>query len=316
MRQNDFCVTPLKTGGAGCLGLPAVLQNENGMPEFAASTEWEMTEDSPFLQVGFKKCGDRPRGEPSGSIRSSESVCLDRLSPFPKKSLSEPVTSLWTVAERWPICDCRGIPLLARLESLTRPSVGFCRLRSGCCVSEVTAMFSFPLPFRSLSFGICLVCLAGGSPCAMGEDPATPALPAGVTVEAAGSPESVLRQFMMAMVTGDKDTAKKLAQPNKEFDELLNMIPAPPADKVEQMKAVFQLIPITPLKVGEQFTLPNGQKVTVDTKMVTEKKQMLMFPGNPIPLTLVKDDSGWKVDTTPMVQARKAARKAMEKQMK
>ncbi len=134
-----------------------------------------------------------------------------------------------------------------------------------------------------------------------------------VETELADSPEATLRRFLTGMLDGDADAIKAESLPNKELDVLLKSGERPPAEIVDQMKAAFQSLPIRRMKAGEQLTLPNGKKITIEEAMISDSRLQLSMVTMPVPVALVKVDGAWKVDPAPLIEARKAAKKTSEK---
>lgn len=132
--------------------------------------------------------------------------------------------------------------------------------------------------------------------------PATTEVPQ-VKVQA-NNPEDALRQFLISMATGDQTTLVAVTVPTADISILL---PAQPLSAAEQEPVIGQLrtAPITRLKVGDVFTLPDGRKVQMNDSMVNDSRQQLTMPGNPFPFILVRTDGLWRVDASPLISMRK-----------
>lgn len=134
-----------------------------------------------------------------------------------------------------------------------------------------------------------------------------------VQAEEEGSPEFVLRKFLISMGSGDADSIKEYSLPDDDIGILLEGEKLPKEAK-EQMHTFFRTAPIKRLKVGDKLKLPNGKTVVFDASQINEKQQMLSLSDGPLPFALVKTEKQWKVDPKSLIAARKAAKAAMEKQ--
>ena len=132
-------------------------------------------------------------------------------------------------------------------------------------------------------------------------------------VEEKGSPEAVLRTFMIALALGDMDAVKEHSLPNEDVDIFLTD-ERPPKEAVEQIQQFIGKVRIKRLKVGEQFKFPDGKTKVFEASDINEKRQLLSIPGAPAPFVLVKTEKGWKVDPQVLIAGRKAAKAAQEKQ--
>jgi len=110
--------------------------------------------------------------------------------------------------------------------------------------------------------------------------------------------------FMEAIVTGDRDLLHRVALPHPELDILLATNSAP-SDVERAMRHIGEL-KLRELHVGDDFGMPNGDRIVVTESMVNEKRKLITHIGNPVPFHLVNDD-GWKLDASPIIVIRKAA---------
>lgn len=129
------------------------------------------------------------------------------------------------------------------------------------------------------------------------------------------SPEYALRQFLNAMLSGDKEGISRTALPHERLDVLVSEN-QPPQGILAAMKQQMQAAPISRLSVGDTVTLPDGRKLTLDSSWVNENRQQLTMPGNPIPFILVRTDGQWKVDAAPIIAGRLAAKAAEKRRQK
>jgi hypothetical protein len=126
------------------------------------------------------------------------------------------------------------------------------------------------------------------------------------------TPESALRAFLFSVVSGDATVLKRVATPDKDIDWLLGG-QRPPAPVVKQMKAHFDSMPIRAYKIGDEVTLPDGDKLVFDESRINANRAMLTFPDNPVPFELVRVQGKWKVNPAPLIAARKAAQAMRDK---
>ena len=129
-------------------------------------------------------------------------------------------------------------------------------------------------------------------------------------VPKASAPE-VYRDFIIAVIKGDKTSAEKLALPNPEIDILFSSDKAPP-ETVKEAVAYMAAHPYRVLTAGEIFTLPNGH--TISSTEESERKGWVIIANDTDPLPhMLKSVSGvWMVDAGELIAARKAAAKTQK----
>lgn len=127
------------------------------------------------------------------------------------------------------------------------------------------------------------------------------------------TPEFALRQFLFAMTAGDREQLEQLALPHEDLDVLFARTPLP-AGQRRSMEKQLAALPITRLAAGDVIQLPGGQEFTIHAEQVTETRQQLTFPGNPIPFNLVHLEERWRVDAGPVIAASLAAKAARSPQ--
>jgi hypothetical protein len=123
------------------------------------------------------------------------------------------------------------------------------------------------------------------------------------------SPEAAVREFLLASVFGEKDRINNCTL-NVPGREILteNSGDAPPAEARQEIENQLKNLPLTRLKVGERISLPGDKSLTITADMVNENRQQLTGPEIPFPFVVVKEGEQWKVDPTPIIAARRAAR--------
>jgi len=119
------------------------------------------------------------------------------------------------------------------------------------------------------------------------------------------SPEGVLRRFLIAMLTGDKESLFEAALPHEDLAVLISHEVT--QSQLESARETIETMPWRHLKIGDEFQLPSGATVVVDDKMVTDDRKVVTFPGNLIPLKVVRQDGRWFVDAETIIVVRKAA---------
>lgn len=124
--------------------------------------------------------------------------------------------------------------------------------------------------------------------------------------EGSHSPEAVLRQFLVAMTLGDRETGKTLLRPNPTNQILWQGTP-PPSEAAEEVKQHFQELELRRLTVGEKVTLPGGKVLVVDESEVNAGRVLIAAADAPLPFVLVRLEGLWKVDAKPIIAARTAA---------
>jgi hypothetical protein len=129
---------------------------------------------------------------------------------------------------------------------------------------------------------------------------------------AAGTPEGVLHEFLIAMGEGDRAGIERTAMPNPELWRVWQSQPLTPVQKA-MMKAAIVPSSFRRLKVGDVVRVGNGKKLVLDANRVNDHTVMITSKDMPLPFILVKGDAGWKVDASPMIAGRKAAEAARER---
>jgi hypothetical protein len=129
---------------------------------------------------------------------------------------------------------------------------------------------------------------------------------------AAGTPEAVLNEFLNAMGEGDRAGIERTAVPNPELWRVWQSQPLTPVQKA-LMKAAIVPSSFRRLKVGDVVRTGRGQKFVVDANRVNDHTVMITSKDMPLPFILVKGDSGWRVDASPIIAGRKAAEAVRER---
>lgn len=132
------------------------------------------------------------------------------------------------------------------------------------------------------------------------------------SAESSQSPEAVLRQFLVAMTLGDKETGKTLLRPNPA-NQILWQGAHPPSETAEKVRQHFQNLALRRLKIGEKVTLPGGNVLVVDDRQVNLDRVLIAAADAPVPFVLVRLDGLWKVDAKPIIAARTVASSARQK---
>lgn len=122
-------------------------------------------------------------------------------------------------------------------------------------------------------------------------------------------PEAVLRSFMVAMIEQDREQLAATALPNDDLELLLSNEPLPPG-AAEQ----FAAIKFRRLKVGEEFTFPAGNTITLDETQINDESVLLTSKDAPLPFKLVKVEGQWKVDADMIIATRKVAEELRKQQ--
>jgi hypothetical protein len=130
-----------------------------------------------------------------------------------------------------------------------------------------------------------------------------------------GEAEAVLMEFLVALLGKDAETVKRTSVPHPELSILWETQDAAPPDVLAEIKAFLdgQLIR---LRVGDRVKLPSGRYLAVDEGAIDDNRVILLatFPGEEsVPFTLSKSQGVWRVDTTPLIAARKAVVAAKER---
>ena len=121
------------------------------------------------------------------------------------------------------------------------------------------------------------------------------------------TPESVLKEFLMAVVVADLARIDAVSLPHPDVDVLAQGQPVPAKAEGEQ-RTQLDATHFVRLKRGDKVTLPGGQQLVMDESHVNENRVQLTFTGNPVPFILVREDGQWKVEPDTLIAARLAGR--------
>jgi len=131
--------------------------------------------------------------------------------------------------------------------------------------------------------------------------------------EVAGAePEVVVKQFLIAMIKGDKEALSQLALPNPELKVLYEGPPVPAVALPIFLKQIEKEA-VTRFKVGDEIKLPGGQTIVLSERHINENRVQLNVGNQPIPFPVAKHEGQWRVDARPLIMARKAAAKMLGK---
>ena len=78
-----------------------------------------------------------------------------------------------------------------------------------------------------------------------------------------------------------------------------------PPQVVAQIEKQLASEEIRQLKPGDKVSLPGGGTMTVGADDVNADQVLLQIPNHPVPYSVVRKKNGWRVDATPIIQARK-----------
>lgn len=120
------------------------------------------------------------------------------------------------------------------------------------------------------------------------------------------SPEDVLRQFLVALAGGNRRQVAALMLPHPNAAVLFQGESAPP-QVVAQIEKQLAGEEIRQLKSGEVVSLPSGGTMSVGADHVNADQVLLQIPNHPLPYSVVRRKNGWRVDATPIIQARRTA---------
>lgn len=128
---------------------------------------------------------------------------------------------------------------------------------------------------------------------------------------APGSPEGVLLEFIVAVAACNSERIERVSVPHPDAIVLSQGQPAPPEAQAIMRKTLPNTF--SRLKVGDQVKLPNGDAVVVDETHVNEDRIEINAAGAPVPFILARYEGAWKVEPDPLIHARLAARRALNR---
>lgn len=124
---------------------------------------------------------------------------------------------------------------------------------------------------------------------------------------------AVLREFLVAVMLGDRETGRKFVLPNPANPILWQGEHAPP-EAAAKTREYVTAIPLRRVKVGDRVILPDSNELTVDDSQVNADRVLIMTEDSPIPFILVRSGGTWKVDASPVIAGRQAAEAARKGQ--
>lgn len=125
------------------------------------------------------------------------------------------------------------------------------------------------------------------------------------------SPERVLKRFVVALLAGDRKALEENCVAHDGLEILLTG-DRPPAAALSMIRQQLEKSRVRDHAAGEVIKMPNGSTFTVAPDLVADGRKLMSLGSMPIPMSLVQVDGQWKVDPTPIVEARKAAAKKKE----
>jgi hypothetical protein len=123
-----------------------------------------------------------------------------------------------------------------------------------------------------------------------------------------GSPESVVRLFLISMATKDEAGIRLTSMPlsKGEFEWLLKGEPIPAAE-IPRWRAHLRTLPMKRMQIGDIVEIPGGGTLKLDERHINKYRQQVHCEGLPLPLILTATNRGWRVEAAMVVAARKAA---------
>ena len=121
-------------------------------------------------------------------------------------------------------------------------------------------------------------------------------------------PEEVLRRFLLATVTNDREGIKQAALPHAETAVLWRG-ETPSPSMAKRLKDQCRAIRFTRLGVGDRIPLPGGRIYLVTKDHVNEDRVLLTFPDGilTLPIPLVRHEDRWRVDAASVIRSLKTA---------
>ena len=123
---------------------------------------------------------------------------------------------------------------------------------------------------------------------------------------------ATVRGFLIGAMTMEMEEVEKHALPHPDL-KLLSEGQAPPIPVKRQMREAVGRAVCTFFAEGEEVRLPGGRTITVSAAAVSPGRCLVrpVIGGSPmpVPLAVIRTDAGWKVDATPLIEARKSAAK-------
>lgn len=124
------------------------------------------------------------------------------------------------------------------------------------------------------------------------------------------------QKFMKSMFANDKEGVLSVILPVSGA-KILWQGESLPEGVLKVIKIALQNLSITEVKEGETVELPNGKSFEVKKGMVEDNKKLIWITMGgekmPTPVWIIKIKGDWKVDASPFIAGRMAAKKVSEK---
>jgi hypothetical protein len=131
------------------------------------------------------------------------------------------------------------------------------------------------------------------------------------TREPTREPEKVLKSFMLAMMTSNKDGVEAEILPHPNSSVLWSG--APLTDQIRQQVAVqIDTLTMIEFKSGETIHLPGNKNLIVTSEMANSSNKIIVAKMGgqvlPTPFPMRLSNGQWKLDASSLIQSRLAAR--------
>ena len=114
------------------------------------------------------------------------------------------------------------------------------------------------------------------------------------------TPESALREFLVARMARDADRLSRITVPHPDARILTEGEPFP-RQEIEMMSGALPHMSFERLHVGQWVSHADGSMHRIDRKRVHASRVELVTPFHPEPFVLVKTDDGWRVDPARLI---------------
>ena len=116
------------------------------------------------------------------------------------------------------------------------------------------------------------------------------------------TPESALREFLVALMARDADRLSRITVMQADVQSLMQRQPFPPPE-IEMMSGAIRAMPFERLRVGQQASGAHDPLQRIDRERVNDSRVELLTPFHPEPFVLIKTENGWRIDPARLISS-------------
>lgn len=117
------------------------------------------------------------------------------------------------------------------------------------------------------------------------------------------TPESALREFLVALMARDADRLSRITVAQADVQSLMQRQPFP-RPEIEMMRGAIRAMPFERLRVGQRVSHADDSLQRIDRERVNDSRLELLTPFHPEPFVLIKTENGWRIDPARLISSR------------